>query len=716
MEWDPCTFNNNDWSLFPTYDPTHAALNWDFLATHQITPDNFTETFRPWAIALVPDDVDQPSGPRVPCEWNMFGTHGVSFVQHGEYTSQITGGDLAYGKPSKDDPIIGNPIAIAGDGGNGPGRLVDTNPASPWSTQVYFGQMSFGSGDNAVIAPRAFRMQSRWLNANRIYSSDQVLTAPAAGIGVCFQTCIPYKQVKWPSGCKSDLINELKKAAGQPGALGIMIRFTGYVNVYFANGKLNDEKATPGNFTALAAALKAGWDTYNNSGGKDTSGFFSNPCYSHIVGTIGVWNDGELASVPSGRTLNADQAVLPMGITNSAPNAAPQAVRIVGHELKSNSIAVTGSPVPLGPVAVHIDYKHKLISLDLGSTMPENGTPGSWPSDLMKTNFGPLSFGVMNGSAFTGIATIPYEKYARAPYEASAGIIDIPFPDSGTEALLKSGSLAVQVAGQTALLELNLTAETDRRGIYLNQGERTEFEVVVTNNGARAAGVNVLIARYDSGLSLIATGQPGLVNFTNGNAASVTVPNGNPPPPNITADVITVTTDKNGSAKVGIVAQSPGFPVLGFYPYTGSTLPQPASSFNFTDNAFYTTVRVLPFDDLVPQAFVDAWNAQKNPDSAWSFVYNKILYLYDMLFNVMLEHVNLGSRAAVEKNIGPIWSAISAPAAVESTYAMPITRDLSSGKRLTLQLWIYLVANHYNVPNFSVNSIPSGWTPPGRKH
>ncbi|MCU1229870.1 MAG: hypothetical protein JWO97_2754, partial [Acidobacteria bacterium] len=148
MEWDPCTFNNNDWSQFPTYDPTNAALNWEFLATHQITPENFTETFRPWAITLVADDVDSPSGPRVPCEWNMFGTHGVSFVQNGEYTSQITGGDLAYGQPVTNDSLIGGPIAIAGDGGNGPGRLVDTNPASPWSTQVYFGQMSFGAGEN----------------------------------------------------------------------------------------------------------------------------------------------------------------------------------------------------------------------------------------------------------------------------------------------------------------------------------------------------------------------------------------------------------------------------------------------------------------------------------------------------------------------------------------------------------------------------------------
>jgi hypothetical protein len=49
--------------------------------------------------------------------------------------------------------------------------------------------------------------------------------------------------------------------------------------------------------------------------------------------------------------------------------------------------------------------------------------------------------------------------------------------------------------------------------------------------------------------------------------------------------------------------------------------------------------------------------------------------------------------------------------AQESTYAMPITRDLSAGKRLALQLWIYLVANNYNVQNFNVNSIPAGWSP-----
>ena len=35
---------------------------------------------------------------------------------------------------------------------------------------------------------------------------------------------------------------------------------------------------------------------------------------------------------------------------------------------------------------------------------------------------------------------------------------------------------------------------------------------------------------------------------------------------------------------------------------------------------------------------------------------------------------------------------------------MPITRDLSAGKRLTLQLWGYLVQQGYNVPTLTHTS------------
>ncbi|HJP90449.1 MAG TPA: hypothetical protein VJ875_00745 [Pyrinomonadaceae bacterium] len=714
MEWDPCTFNNNDWAEFPTYDPTHAALNWNFLATQGtqvppgITPGNFTTTFRPWAIKLQQDNVDSPPGPRVPAEWNMFGTHGVSFVQYQNLITTIIGGDLGYGQPVTSDPLIGTPVGIGGDGGSGPGRLVDTNPASPWSSQIYFGQFRFGSGNYTTTGSRVYRMHSRWLNPNRIYSTDQFLTSPASSIGVCFQTCIPYNLVSWPTTSGSQLITNLQKAAGQPGALGIMIRFTGYVNLYFMNGILNGTTTQPRNYEALANALASAWNTWNTSG--STSQFFSNPCYSHIVGVIGVWNNGELASVPGGRCLEASTPVAPLGLSATTSNAVPKPVLVTGHELKRSAIASAGDPVPLGPGAVNVDYSASLISLDFSGVIPELGVPGSWPSVLTKADFGPLTLGVVANGQFTAIAAINYNQYQQSAYEAKAGIIDIPFPNSGTGKLLQSGTIAIKVQGQTALLEQPYTAETDTRGIYLDENEQAKFDVTVCQMGTPTPGINLMIAKYDSSLNLIPTNQTQFVNFTNGEQTTVPIPGSNP---QAWTNVTIFATGANGIATVGIAAQSPGFPVLAFIPFSGNTLPQPPASFSFTDDAFYTTVRVLPFDDEVPQEFIDLWNSTKDPAQAWQFVYNEILYVYDMLFNVMLEFVNLGSQQAVESNLSGIWSAIEKDAALESTYAMPITRDLSEGKRLTLQLWIYLVSNNYNLSGaeLSMDSIPAGWTP-----
>jgi hypothetical protein len=717
MEWDPCTFNNNDWQEFPTYDATNAALNWPFLKTQGtvppgITPENFTTTFRPWAIALQQDVVDSPPGARVAAEWNMFGSHAVDFVQYNSYITTITGGALGYNQPVAADPLLGGGVSLGGDGGSGPGRLVDINPASFWSSQVYFGQLSFGGGDCVLSGTPSARMHSRWLNLNRIYSQDQSLTQPAASVACCFQAGLPNGQIVWPSAsANSPLAAALEQAASQPSALGLMVRFTAYVNLYFKNGVFNNIPVQPANYEDLAKCLAEAWNAWNANG--DTSKFFSQPCYSHIVGVVGVWNQGELATVPVGRYLAADQEVAPPGLPVAASQAHARRRHSPTHQMLAAEADGGGLPTtPLGPLVASIDYDAELISLDLSSTMPENGTPGEWPSDLTKTDFGPLSLGVLAGDGtFTPIATIEYPQYQQSAYEASAGIVDIPFPDPGTGELLRSGSLAIQVQGQTALLEQIDSAQTDQRGLYLDQGGELELDVAVYRLGVPSPGTNVLIAKYTQGnLALIPTDQPQLVNFTNGSQTTVTVGG-------VTTAVTILPADGDGIATVGIAAQSSGFPVLAFFPYEGDTPPQPPAALlgpgiPLVTYAFYTTVRVLPFDDAVPGEFVGLWNATGDPEAAWQFIYRRILYLYDMLFSVMLEYVDLGSQSAVVKNINGIWSAISVESAAESTYAMPITRDLSAGKRLALQLWIYLVANDYNVPDFNVNSIPPGWSPP----
>ena len=729
MGWDPCTFNNNDWQAFPTYDAANASLNWKFLSTQGdpvppgITPDNFTTTFRPWAIKLQQDTTDSPPGRRIPAEWNMFGTHAVSFVKHQNYTTTVIGGETGYGEPVTSDGLIGGPVNINGDNGSGPGVLVDTNPMSFWSSQVYFDQLSFGSGDCIISGTPSARMHSRWLYLSRIYSPDQFLTQPAASVGCCLQAGIPYDQITWPddASCTSPLATKLKQVASQAPAQGIMVRFTAYVNVYFKNGILNDIQSQPRTYEDLANLMATAWAAWNNNG--DTSGFFSQPCYSNIVGVVGVWNEGELATAPGGRYLSAVNSVTPQGVTAAPSSASPQPYRPT-HEAHVTGTAST--PTYLGPIVAEVDYTAKLISLDLNSAIPEIGTPGEWPSDLTKANFDALSLGVVGSTgAFTQITTIDYAKYSKSPYEAKAGIIDIPFPDSGTASLLQNGMIAIRVPGQPtgqyALKEQDYTAQTDTRGIYLDQGGQTEFNVTVCKQGALSPNTTVLIAKYDDGLNLIPIDKPQYVNFTTGQK-SVIIAN------SIKTEVTVVTTGPNGVATVGIeAANTPGFPVLAFFPYSGSAptppptlLPGPPAVPLIT-YAYYTTVRVLPFNDDAPQRFCDFWNNNPNSTSAWKFIYNEVLYIYDMLFSVMLEHVNLGSQTgtlkSVDNNLCNIWNLITAEAAQDSTRAMPITRDMSAGKRLALQLYIYVAANNFNLGGqpLTVNSIPPGWTPCGKK-
>jgi hypothetical protein len=722
LGWDPCTFNNNDWMAFQTYDSVNAALNWSFLETQGITQQNFPTTFRPWAIKLQKDPTDSPKGPRVPAEWNMFGTHASSFVNYNEFQTAITSGALAWNQPVTDDPLIGGGVTISGDGGSGSAKLVDTNPSSFWSSQIYFGQMSFG-GDNAmIIGPRNFRMHSRWLDLNRIYTTDQSLTQPAASVGCCFQTCVPFGEVGWPAESSSALAWKLQQAAATEPAIGIMVRFTAYVNLYFKNGVFNNTTQRPSNYEDLAKLLAAAWAAWDANG--DTSQFFSNPCYSHIVGTLGVWNAGEVASAPVGRYLAASGQVAAI---SQAPVAQP-AVRMMGHEYQARKPATeaasadASAPPPqvtLGPVVANIDYASELISLDLNSTIPENGTPGEFPSDLTKTNFGPLDLGVVTDDGFTSIYQIPYDQYAKEAYEASAGIIDIPFQQastgSNTASLLQSGNLAIQVQGQSALSELQLSAQTDSRGIYVDEGGGAEFVVAAYNFGTTSPNTAVMVAQYDANLSLIPTNGSPLITFTNGDVQTVTSGG-------TTTTVTVVTTDETGVATVEIEWAAAGFAVLAFFPFLGDLVPGQlpisllgpcATTSGSITYAFYATVRALPADNAVPQQFVDLWNSTGGDQTqAWNFIYNEILYIYDMLFNVMLKHVNLGSQTAFAGSIYYIWPTISSEEALESSQAMPITRDLSAGKRLALQLWIYLIANCYDVPNFSVNSIPPGWAPP----
>jgi len=166
--------------------------------------------------------------------------------------------------------------------------------------------------------------------------------------------------------------------------------------------------------------------------------------------------------------------------------------------------------------------------------------------------------------------------------------------------------------------------------------------------------------------------------------------------------------DPDGNATFNLSSEAPGFPVLAFYPFLAEwpqPTPQPQITFGAGTygtfsicTAFFSTIRVLAFDDVLLPQFIERWNLGPPPFSsavAWEFVYRKILLTYDMLYPVMQQFVNLGSQSSVQSNIQTILQLIAEPGVLENTIYMPVTRELSAGARRVLQVWGGLVEAQY---------------------
>src|ERR1044072_97626 len=215
MCWDPPTGNNND--QFPTYAYDKAALNWEYLKQFGIDQSNFRTTFQKWVTSELPYiNSKGKAAMSPPGEWNFFGTNGCYFVQYEDKSqgisrrSRITGGATAYQTPVLKDPLFDKPIELIGDlfgspEAARPGRLVDNNPASSYSSQIYFNSMRAGAANTAISGPGYRRMRSRFIGPLRNP------TLPSAGhVSVTWQTCFPKDGLVINAG-KSTLLQTLQK-------------------------------------------------------------------------------------------------------------------------------------------------------------------------------------------------------------------------------------------------------------------------------------------------------------------------------------------------------------------------------------------------------------------------------------------------------------------------------------------------------------------------
>ncbi|MCU1347193.1 MAG: hypothetical protein JWO56_223, partial [Acidobacteria bacterium] len=193
---------------------------------------------------------------------------------------------------------------------------------------------------------------------------------------------------------------------------------------------------------------------------------------------------------------------------------------------------------------------------------------------------------------------------------------------------------------------------------YLDEGDTVTVTVYVADTGQpAAAGTLVQLATYPS------------------NKESPTV------------DPTPLTVGANGLTSFTVDATRAGFRYFQFTPYAAGTTPAapPAQIDTMVD--FYCGARTLPFDDAL-NAHTPDWML------TWNWVYANILRAFDLNPAAVMRALGFGLGAQ------NIWDNPAAAAALqariakalfESVLYMPVTRELSNGKRNLLDRWAALV-------------------------
>jgi len=573
--WDPNISNNTE-------------NIWDPVGVDVVLPPNVTlDTYEQW---VMNNASSQALG-----DWNIFGSHDCNFVQYQNFTTTITGGDAGSGMVTADG-VLGQPLSLAG-------KLVDLDPRGSDTSQYFFDTFSIGAGTTPMVsAPGTQQMHSRWLNFARNLNTGNDSRIQIAGVAaVLWQTTFPTASLQLDT-TGSPLLGTFATKLQDSGVQGLMLRFVVYRTLYFQNGVFNNISPAPQSMAALQQFYNAGQ-------------MVSNPAYSVVTGSIGLWMENELVSMPGGRYL--------------APNE------------NINGIA---------PAVAELNTSANLLSLDFGSVIPETDF------DLDKQSFGPLAVTV--GS--TQVATLTPAQYGRDAYQSTGGIIDIPVPDASA----LSGPIAVTwltPGGPVPFLtEEQLTVQTDQKNFYLDEGDTVTVTVYVSDTGQpAAAGTLVQVAEYP---------------WTEQGP---------------TIDPTPLTVGANGLATFSVKATTPGYRYFGFTPYAAGTRPAAPPATIDSMAGFYCGARTLPFDD--------ALNAN-TPDwmLTWDWIYTNVLQAFDLNPAAIMRALGFGLSAQ------SIWDNANgaadiqgriAKSNIQNTSSMPVTRDLSNGKRALLDRWANLVIN-----------------------
>lgn len=632
------TANNNNYDL--VVEPQQATLYPRFLA---MSDDRFRQAMKSLVLKNL-SIVNMGIAEVLEANWNFYGDNSVVWRDAKVTAFDPPGG----GRVTSGDPIIGQPVTLLGNlwGDDAtPAIIVDIDPTSDFSSQIFCAQVNVGStalGITATANDQASipRTHSHWLDLAR-----NPAVFPDATFAATWQLALPNGVLAFAAGA-SPAVAALQAAA--QAAQGLVVRFA----TYYFNRKYTDPE--------LAARFAQGETVQNESAGV-------------LLGTIAPWLPGEWGTVPVGRRLD------------------PVAV------LENQVPEVFVSSFSLAPATAGVDAGGTTVTLDLVAAFrdtivppPPLGAPAPPASALEKLDVGPATLQVVDrAGAAHDIGPVPYDQ---ATYLAGAGIVEISIPE-GLAATVASGTLQIvapQASAQPLLVETPLVAESDDRATYVTLGQSQTITVAVRDRGGvPAQPVPVMVQQFRS-LEILPPSPDG----TQSVPAKLTVPvtrdwsEAKPPgtvddPANpyavVTASPQGGMTDGQGNLAMTITGVDPGMCILVFVPDGQNPPPKDLNGFAPAwADLYFVHVRVLPADadlDLIPDAQI-----------TWDLVYDKVLRYFYKMFPVMDAHLPLNDQAACER-AAQMLLLLTDASAWDSTLYMPITRELSDGKRRLLARW-----------------------------
>jgi hypothetical protein len=283
------------------------------------------------------------------------------------------------------------------------------------------------------------------------------------------------------------------------------------------------------------------------------------------------------------------------------------------------------------------------LVLDLANSVPETDY------QLNKLDLGALTVMARRQGGSSVLATLAPSVYDKAAYESTSGIVVLPLAQAQA-AEAQDAELALVAADGTALLaEQPLTCVADKPNVYLEEGETIRVELRVLEGAAGPAS--------PVSISVVDRTSPG--------------------PPAV------VQADAEGVASLELSGGQAGFWTYFLQPWRDV---QPAfDAARILERMDYLTLRVSAADSDIAAL-----------EPTWENVYLNVLRNFEALAPCMDNWLRLGDEEQC-RAYAPLIRSLTSRQRFDDYRYMPVTRELSKGRRTLLHRWCDAV-EHGPVP------------------